>query len=229
MCHTGETIAADNGGMSFLLRLELPDVPGSLGAVATAIGESGADIAAIEVVEHRSDGRAVDDVLLELPAPILPDSLVSACQSVADVRVHWISRYPAGANLRMDLEVVEAMTGDPRRAVESLAEATPATFRADWAIAVGRREGETVVLVATSAAPAYVDAMDEWLAIEHSERLPPVAQWRSTVLAGAPVPGREVVIVFGRHGGPDVLDSELARLGHLAGLAASIRSSASSR
>ncbi|KHL17849.1 UNVERIFIED_CONTAM: amino acid-binding protein, partial [Mumia flava] len=53
--------------MAFLLRIELPDVPGSLGAVASALGEAGADIHAIEIVEHRSDGKAVDDVLLELP------------------------------------------------------------------------------------------------------------------------------------------------------------------
>ena len=51
--------------MPFLLRVELPDVPGSLGRVATAIGEAGGDIEAIEIVEHRPDGTAVDDVLLE--------------------------------------------------------------------------------------------------------------------------------------------------------------------
>ena len=34
----------------FLLRVELPDVPGSLGRVATAIGEAGGDIEAIEIV-----------------------------------------------------------------------------------------------------------------------------------------------------------------------------------
>jgi len=36
--------------MAFLLRVELPDVPGSLGAVATALGAVGADI------ERSSDG-----------------------------------------------------------------------------------------------------------------------------------------------------------------------------
>ena len=50
--------------MAFLLRVELPDVPGSLGALATALGTAGADIEAIEIVEHRAGGVAVDDVLL---------------------------------------------------------------------------------------------------------------------------------------------------------------------
>ena len=39
--------------MPFLLRVELPDVPGSLGRLATAIGEAGGDIEAIEIVEKR--------------------------------------------------------------------------------------------------------------------------------------------------------------------------------
>ncbi len=42
--------------MPFLLRVELPDVPGSLGRLATAIGEAGGDIEAIEIVEKRHDG-----------------------------------------------------------------------------------------------------------------------------------------------------------------------------
>ena len=208
--------------MAFLLRIELPDMPGSLGAVATALGEAGADITAIEVVEHRDDGSAVDDVLLDLPPTAMPDKLVSACQAVEGVRVHWVSRYAAGANLRMDLEVVEAMTERPRSATERLAQALPETFRADWGIALGRDRDDVRIVTATAAAPAQVEAMREWMDIEVASTLPYVEDWRSTVLAGAPIPGQEVVVVLGRRGGPEVLDSELARLGHLAGLAATI-------
>ena len=46
-------------GVSFLLRVVLPDKPGSLGAVATALGNAGADILGVNVVE-RSPGNAVD-------------------------------------------------------------------------------------------------------------------------------------------------------------------------
>ena len=41
--------------MAFLMRVSLPDVPGSLGAMASAIGAAGGNIEAIEIVEHRSD------------------------------------------------------------------------------------------------------------------------------------------------------------------------------
>ena len=52
--------------MSFLLRVVLPDKPGSLGAVATALGNAGADILGVDVVE-RADGHAIDDLAVELP------------------------------------------------------------------------------------------------------------------------------------------------------------------
>ena len=38
--------------MSFVLRVVLPDRPGTLGAVATALGEVGADILAMDVIER---------------------------------------------------------------------------------------------------------------------------------------------------------------------------------
>ena len=38
--------------MSFLIRVQLPDKPGALGAVATALGGIGADILSVDVVER---------------------------------------------------------------------------------------------------------------------------------------------------------------------------------
>jgi hypothetical protein len=50
---------------TFLLRVELPDRPGALGAVASRIGAVRGDLVAVEVVEHR-DGKAVDEFVIEL-------------------------------------------------------------------------------------------------------------------------------------------------------------------
>ena len=118
--------------MPFLLRVELPDVPGSLGRVATAIGEAGGDIEAIEIVEHGPDGTAVDDVLLETAPGVMPDSIVSACNALDGVEVVWISRYAAGGNLVLDLEAVEEITAKPHEAVERLVDMLPKVFRVDW-------------------------------------------------------------------------------------------------
>src|SRR6476646_7711606 len=53
--------------MSYVLRLLLPDRPGTLGAVATALGLVDADILAMDIVE-RSPDQAVDDIVVSLPS-----------------------------------------------------------------------------------------------------------------------------------------------------------------
>jgi hypothetical protein len=216
--------------MAFLLRVALPDVPGSLGALATALGGAGADIEAIEIVERRHDGRVVDDVLLELPPQVMPDALVTACHSLEGVAVDWISRYNAGANLSMDLEAVERFTEDAKQAVELMVEVLPSTFRTDWAMALEPGEDGVVVRSASATAPELVPdlagSVEAWMSITRSQVLDPVPQWDSTVLAAASARDRAdrgFVVVVGRHGGPDFLASEVARLGHMVSLAASVQ------
>jgi hypothetical protein len=221
-----------DGGMAFLLRVELPDVPGSLGALATALGSAKADIEAIEIVEHRSDGTAVDDVLLDLPHDVLPEALITACQRLDGVKVQWISRYNAGASLSMDLEAVESFTSEPERAIDQLVSVIPATFRVDWAMALQRpassdsANAQPEVLFQTSAAPKLVPEAAAWLGIRSAAVLDPVEGWSNTVLAGAHAKrrdGHSFIVVVGRHGGPEFLSSELARLGHMTALAASVQ------
>jgi len=212
--------------MAFLLRVELPDVPGSLGALATALGGAGADIEAIEIVERRPDGKVVDDVLLELPPQVMPDALITACHQLEGVTVDWISRYNAGANLSMDLEAVERFTEDPMQAIAQLVDVIPATFRTDWAMALHRVNGAIHVLAASPTAPKLVAEADEWLGLRKAKVLREVPEWDSTVLAASPARDRKgngLVVVVGRHGGPEFLNSEVARIGHMVSLAASVQ------
>ncbi|WP_300405531.1 ACT domain-containing protein [uncultured Nocardioides sp.] len=200
--------------MPFLLRVELPDVPGSLGRLAGAIGEAGGDIEAIEIVEKRHDGTAVDDVLLELPPTAMPDTIVSACNQLPGVHVVWISRYAAGGNLFLDLEAVEDLTANPTEALDRLVDLLPVTFRADWAARVHRAHGQRY---STEAAPSDLP----FLELVRTERVE-IEGDDVNVMVAARLGGNEIV-VLGRRGGPDFLDSELARVGHLAGLAMSIQ------
>jgi hypothetical protein len=196
--------------MPFLLRVELPDVPGSLGRLAGAIGEAGGDIEAIEIVEKRHDGVAVDDVLLETTA--MPDSIVSACNALDGVRVVWISRYAAGGNLFLDLEAVEELTADPEGALDRLIDLLPVTFRSDWALRVSKADG---IVYTTAAAPRELP----WEQVDRAARIE-IAD--PNAIACAARLNKSEIVVIGRRGGPDFLDSELARLGHLVGLAMSI-------
>jgi len=216
--------------MPYLLRVELPDVPGSLGRVAAAIGEAGGDIEAIEIVEKNlTTGTAVDDVLLETAPGVMPDSIVSACTGLAGVEVLWISRYGAGGNLFLDLEAVEALTATPHSALDELVDLVPITFRADWSLRVRRTDSDVKIVHNTSAAPEIVDGAVDWFPLSRPARLEVPEDWErwtSTLIAAAPLGDKDELILFGRRGGPAILDSELARLGHLAGLAVSIAKTA---
>ena len=150
--------------MSLLLRVELPDVPGSLGRLAGAIGSAGGDIEALEIVEKRHDGTAVDDVLLETPVGVMPDSIVSACNALDGVQVIWISRYAAGSNLFLDLEVVEELTSSPATALVRLVDMLPITFRCEWAAWVGPGDD---VLHGTEGAPTAIP----YVPLDHPARL----------------------------------------------------------
>jgi hypothetical protein len=196
-----------------LLRVELPNVPGSLGRLATAIGSAGGDIEAIEIVEKRLDGTDVDDVLLDMVDGAMPDSVVSACNAVDGVRVLWISRYLAGGNLFPDLEVVESLTADPATALDTLISALPVAFRCEWAARIAVTDEGCRVERASEGAPTSIEL----------KPAPGLDRQAVGDDLGAIAPaGHARVVALGRRGGPEFLDSELARLGHLVGLAASI-------
>ncbi|QZY29302.1 ACT domain-containing protein [Nocardioides coralli] len=197
--------------MPFLLRLSLPDVPGSLGRVAAAIGEAGGDIEAIEIVEKRPDGTAVDDVFLEMVDGAMPDAIVSACTGLPDVSVLWISRYAAGGNVFLDLEAIEDLTSNPAVAHDRLVDLLPIVFRSDWGARVHRVDG---IARATEAAPDTV----AWLDVTG----PAMATGTDDDLVAVCPLGPDQILVIGRRGGPDFLASELARFQHLANVASTI-------
>ena len=204
----------------FLLRLALPDRPGSLGAVATAMGTVGADINAVEVVE-KYEGFAVDDFMVELPTGSQPDSLVTVCTSIPGVEVVWLSYYPERWGLQADIDLLNHMTEHPDRAAEILTLESTDVFRVNWAALIDRESGQ--VLARTDLAPdlddtgvAALGPLDELRSAElPGDWLP---GWGETLIAVSPFRSGSTV-VLARRGGPEFLNSELARLRHLTALA----------
>jgi ACT domain len=215
--------------VSYLLRVLLPDRPGMLGAVASALGATGADIVSVDVVE-RAAGVAVDDLIVELPPGKLADSLVSAAVSVQGVSVESIQRYYAGAaDAHRELELLESLASAPDRAAELLVLAVPRIFRAGWAVVVRYDERGPLVEAASPAAPDLTDVDLPWLPINRAEVLDPTARWvpaeweaLGTELAAAPLGDPDRAVLVGRPGGPAWRPSELLRLAHLAGIAVTV-------
>lgn len=206
----------------FLMRVSMPDRPGALGAVASAVGLVGCDIKSIEIVETR-EGHGIDDFMLDIPSGVLPDTVVSACQEVSGVDVLWISRHHDNGTLQSDLETLEQMTRDPEHAAEVLVDSAPSVFHCQWGVLVDRADRPTTITYATAMAPdldaEVLGALGD-LTSSGSVDMPPgwVPAWSESALAWAPV-GDGRAILVGRTGGPDWLPSEQARLRHLAALA----------
>jgi len=215
--------------VSYLLRVLLPDRPGMLGAIATALGEVGADILSVDVVE-RSAGIAVDDLIVELPPGKLADSLVTAAVSVPGVSVESIQRYYAGTGeAHRELELLEALAAAPDRAAELLVSGAPRIFRAGWAVVVRYDERGPLVETASPAAPDLGDLDLPWLPLARAQVLDPTARWvpadwraLGTELAAAPLGDPDRAVLVGRPGGPAWRPAELLRLAHLAGIAVTV-------
>ena len=69
----------------FRLHIALPDRPGSLGALASAIGFAGGDIRGLVVVKSE-DGKGFDDITVAIPGND-PTDLVSVLNDLGGVEV----------------------------------------------------------------------------------------------------------------------------------------------
>lgn len=212
--------------MSYLLRVVLPDRPGMLGAVATAIGEAGGDIVSLDVVERGPEG-AVDDLLVQLPAGGLADVLITSAQSVPGVIVESLRPYLGADDLHRDLELVDELAAAPAEALQLLVDLAPGVFRAGWALLVGP-EG---VAAASAGAPDLAGVTLPWVPLGTARRMDTKEDWvperwdtLGTELVAAPVGAPDRVILVGRPGGPRFRASEVLRLAHLAGIAATVTS-----
>jgi hypothetical protein len=69
----------------YQMKISLPDRPGSLGAIASAIGAAGCDIRSLSVLESK-DGIGYDDILVAVPGTD-PTDLVNVLSSIGGVTV----------------------------------------------------------------------------------------------------------------------------------------------
>ncbi|WP_101829873.1 ACT domain-containing protein [Frankia canadensis] len=226
--------------MSYLMRVVLPDRPGTLGAVATALGSAGIDILSVTVVERGPVG-AVDDLLVVLPPGGLADRALSAAQSVPGVIVESLRPFLAdGVGVTGDLDLADALAERPADAAAILTELAPCVFNADWAVLLEQVDAGDVRVRETSVGaptlggddlgvPERVRLAPRWMPLAqarpigaHEDGFPPRWQAVEMALAAAPVGHDHLVILLGRPGGPAFRAAEIERLAHLAGIAASL-------
>lgn len=214
------------GAMSYLLRVLLPDLPGSLGALAVALGSAGADIISLDVVD-RFDGVAVDDIVVAVPNGTFPDTLITAAERLDGVVVDSLRPFGGILDAHRELELIDAVAGAGRGASQMLADELPGALRVGWALVVAvTADGCRLVARGTSAPmwdAADVPAVRDLVRATSLDDDEVPAEWTSldTALAAAPL-ANDHVLVVGRPGGPSFRPSEIARLGYLTGILRSL-------
>lgn len=206
--------------MSYLLRVTVPDRPGALGTLATALGRAQADILNVAVVD-RGEGEAVDDIVVELPPGVLAERLYTA---VADggARLESLQRWGGRLELADDLDLLDRLAADPETALEHLVGWAPEVFRSNWALLLDR---ERVLRRSAGAPQRRPDT--SWLPMARAGHVGG-AVWPDAVgapdleLVAAPFPGGEPALLLGRSGGPAFRPSEVARLAHVVAVTAAV-------
>ncbi len=185
---------------TFTVRVWLPDRPGALGAVASRIGAVRGEIVGIEILE-RGGGRAVDDLVVELPDAELLDLLVAEIGQVDGVDVEDVRPVSDGGHdPRLDaLETAAQLVASASTAevVTGLCERAAATIGAQWAVVVDL----DAVAVTASFGPAPELA---WVAAfvngsRSSARVAAMESGPDDVL-WAPLPAANLALVMGRDG-----------------------------
>ncbi len=199
------------------VRLSVPDRPGSLGVVTSAVGAAAADIVEIDVLESES-GRALDDVFVTVRDPEHLSALRNRLDAVPGVRVTGV-QYPAPpVTGHADLELIGQVLSRPERGLQTLVDGAPHAFGADWGALVeyGPEASVIGVLAVSAASPG-----PEHVAVTSPSRLasirmtPPGAAGPYGGTALVPIGGGMLALVLVRVEGPEFHRSELWRLGQV--------------
>jgi hypothetical protein len=217
--------------VSYLLRLVVPDRPGILGAVATALGDARIDIVSVDVLE-RAGGVAVDDVVVDLPPGRLPDSLITAAQQVPGVTVESLRPFAGPLDTHRELELLDALARAAEgTAVKLLAAELPRVFHSGWAAVLEAADDSWRVGSSSEAAPSFAGVALPWMPLRGPRLLPSDEDWlperwqeMAIEMMAAPYGGPGCAVVLGRSGGPAFRRSELGRLAHLTGIATTVAS-----
>jgi hypothetical protein len=185
---------------TYVVRVWLPDRPGALGAVASRIGAVRGDVVGIEILE-RGGGRAVDDLVVQLPGDGLVDLLVAEMTQVDGVAVEDVRPLadalhdPRLDALESAAQLVAATTG--KEILEALCERARTTIGAQWVVVVDLDDASTKVEVGRPPAAAWLAAFVA--GSRSSARVAAMESGPDDVL-WAPLPAANLALVMGRDG-----------------------------
>ena len=206
--------------MSYLIRVLLPDTPGSLGQLADAFGMVDANIQSVDVVQVFPDGTAMDDIVVSLPKTALPDTLITAAQALDGVEVDSIRPFSGTIDRRGQIRMLASIAkhkNNTTRAMEELVDVLPRSITSGWCLGPSRRIAANPAApeddATTPSVPPVTSA--RVLDVEHEDWIPSSWSLLDSALAVAPIGDTGMILIVGRPGGPDFLASEVEHLGNM--------------
>jgi hypothetical protein len=207
--------------MLALIRISVPDRPGVLGDVASALGTAGADIAQIQVLQSEA-GRALDDVHVQVGSEEHLQRVQTRLESLPGVQVLGVRIGPAPTTGHSELELVGRMLRSPGRAVQTLVDGVPESTGSDWAAVVRYAADETAEeVVASSPTCPGLDLSDLRVPLRLN-----VIDGSYAGMALIPLAGTRLGLVVVRESGPPFHSAELWRLEQVGAVAGNVVRSA---
>lgn len=197
---------------TYVLRLWLPDIPGTLGRVAAAIGQADGDVIGIEILE-RGAGMAIDELIVALPVEgstsseevrfeeLSLEKLISCVSQVEGVAVEDVHRVaqdrPDQSVLALDTAARILETPHDER-TEATCELVRDMLEADWCTVVPN--GAQSPLAVSGDVPdlpwvmAFLGGISHLASDAQHEHTPADVAW-------APLDLLDAVVVVGRQRG----------------------------
>lgn len=194
------------GPMLARIRLVVPDRPGMLGAVASAIGSAGADVDLVDVLaaEH---GRATDDIRVRVRDDAHLQRVVDTLERLTGVTVDGVRRPVSPLAGHGDLELIRTILATPLPQV--LVDQAATSLEMNWVAATSPDAPAASTVIASSPT-----GPPEGIVIDHPVRLglvPPDAlayafsQMRPATQPDQELPPVHVLMVPLDDGGPAML------------------------
>src|SRR5207244_618260 len=186
----------------FVMRVWLPDRPGALGAVASRIGAVRGDLVGIDILE-RGAGRAIDELVIELPDDALVPLLTAEVAEVDGVDVEHVRQVVAPLHdARLDALLTASMLMQ-QETVDQLLDALTARahhdFTADWVALVDLAAGCLITAIGVPPPEAWLIAFVEG---SRSSAAALTADAGPDDVGWAHLAGADVAVLLGRDGRP---------------------------
>jgi hypothetical protein len=161
----------------------------------------------------------------------MPDTLITAAEALNGVQVDAIRPHTGLLEAHRELELIDHIAAGAGRMdkLRVLADEAPRVLRVGWCTVLHLSESGFERVVGSPGAPETVATSAPWLPLHHPTALdgddswvPQVWRDMDTTLAAAPLGDPTCAVMLGRPGGPGFRPSEVARLGYLAGIVATL-------